>query len=227
MKLFRVVDKVDFDLGNALSGNGASAFGGRWNPIGTRTIYSGTEIETVVAEKAHYAMLNRLKLVPPNTLITGKINSDLKKLLKPRQFVLIEFEMVDNNLCSIYDDLSLINYLSRYQLPQYTVNDSRKSPHDLLPNQWTRILGKTEMELGKIGLITKSARSDCGYCTPLYPDNFKPKALGSIKTSIIEMTFANCELEAWSKNQPFDLSGICLTSDSFAKKYMPVLNFQL
>lgn len=60
---------------DAVSGEGSSKYGGRWNPVGLVTIYASLSLETAMAETLAYARYYRLPVqsVMPRTFIALKV----------------------------------------------------------------------------------------------------------------------------------------------------------
>lgn len=216
MKLYRIVNHGDAVLNRGVSGVGAEQYGGRWNHVGCRTVYTSDTLEVAVAEKSFHSILSAANR---SMAIGGKIISSV-------ELSLLQIEVRESlNLVDISDQQKLSNALRGHSMEDRTILEGRLSPHDILPEMWTRKLGTLEAMKKSKGLVVQSARSDLGYCIPLFRNCLDVNSLEITDKQKIKLNLVNKKGKLWSKGA-IDFTKVHYSTGT-KSKIIDVLDFPL
>ncbi|WP_417385549.1 RES family NAD+ phosphorylase [Gimesia sp.] len=133
-----------------ISGNGASYFGGRWNPQSLRAIYGSLSVQTAVSES--YQTFN-------------KFGFD-KQSIRPR--VIAGFEFKVKSLLDLTD--SSVRRKLGFSLTELLEEDWQ-AIQDQGEESWTQAIGRGAYLSGFQGLLVPSARDRQGQNVVIYPDS--------------------------------------------------------
>lgn len=168
MKVYRIVDNQYSAIEKIWDAYGARRDGGRWNLPGTSAIYTSPNLETALAEKAYYAILQ-------NVAVYDAENTKVDRLEKvlDRTYLVVEIKIADDyQLINLTNDKELQQTLKKHQHDQsYTASDTKLSPYMDLPNRWTQKLGTKINNEKSPGLMVCSARKQDCHNYVYYPDN--------------------------------------------------------
>ena len=132
-----------------ISGNGASYFGGRWNPQSLRAIYGSLSVQTAVSE--NYQTFN-------------KFGFD-KQSIRPR--VIAGFEFKVKSLLDLTD--ASVRRKLGFSLTELLEEDWQ-AIQDQGEESWTQAIGRGAYRSGFQGLLVPSARARQGQNVVIYPD---------------------------------------------------------
>ncbi len=158
-----------------LNGVGAANNGRRWNELGTRAAYCGTAVELCISEIGYYTIISQVDSILARLSFSKKPTKAMIDNAIEQPFVMSKMRLSEDlNICDLTDKFVLKETLLKHDLPDYSVNDYRKSPYALLENQWTQFLGSRIYQEGYHGLYAKSARSNSGKVLVLFSSKLLP-----------------------------------------------------
>jgi RES domain-containing protein len=225
MKCFRLVDPNYSDITEVVLAGGATKYGGRWNPIGTRAIYLSTSETVTFAEKGFYSIIDRAYVLK----IKSKSPRETKSLLVDVPFSLlnINLDIEATDILDLTDELEFSDCLKKASLPVLPVKDSRLSPYLGLPGKWTQQMGQYCANVKKVGIKVKSARNDQGDNIVLFPTNFKPTQLEVTQVTTVRLSAVDSrnDKKFSLKSSEVNLSKILV--EGKADVLVDVLNFPL
>lgn len=175
MIAYRLCSKTFSVQSLLLNGVGAASNGQRWNVPGLRAAYCGTTETVCISEIGYYKIISQVDILQHRLLGGKRPTQALIEACMNQTFTLSKLEVSDDlKICDLTDQSILRDALLRHQLPTYTIADYRKSPHQLLENQWTQELGTKICNEGFHGLYAKSARLNLGKCLILFSGRLLP-----------------------------------------------------
>lgn len=228
MRIYRAVFEEFGTRFGILSGIGAAEHGGRWNRRGQRTLYTATEIEAAVAERAFYSVLAPLDSVDLKRLVSGRASKATRESLKPKRFTLATIEFnAPGNLCSLTTQGKLDTELKKIGSSSFDLIEARKSPHANLPGQWTRSLGVSiESQIYK-GLLAQSARSNQGFVAAIFNRNIRREDLDVISISDLTISLLDENGNLFGGHGLPDMRKVKFKVSSGSWQDCEVLNFSI
>lgn len=223
MICWRIVDHTWSAEVDILNGKGAFANPGRWNKRGLSATYTGMTIEVAAAEKGFY----RIRQVAERMLVArdSREKRELKKLLKGQSMILAKIEVSDSlaiKNTTVQSNLS--DELTAATLPSFTIEDARRSPHDLLPGEWTKQLG-SKVAKSAAGLRALSARSNISDVLVLYPTSISPEAVRVLSIQEILLQGVTSQGTPYFSGADVDPSRLLLNLGHSNQKMVDVLHF--